>query len=262
MRAAILLILCGVLLMGCGQTPHPFSHDSALIKEPLPPLSIAEIEGLPGLADALIAGFDKEDIPATKVLAGGAFFLLSGQIEKGNGRAVLHWRITDGKGRDQGGFDQAYAPTAPVAEIAAAAVDGVSHLMRADDLGVSDLAARPKVKIGAVTVTGGFLDADQLKRTLISALEHQSIAVVTADAPFLVSGAVRITHGLAGHELVEVTWVVADDKNVEIGKVNQGNPTLREELLSQATQITRQIAEGGADGIAQLVKLKPKATTK
>jgi hypothetical protein len=64
---------------------------------------------------------------------------------------------------------------------------------------------------------------------------------------------------LAGHDLVEVTWIVNDDKNVEIGKVNQGSPTQREELLAQAAVITRQIAEGGAEGIRQLVRLKAPA---
>ena len=67
----------------------------------------------------------------------------------------------------------------------------------------------------------------------------------------------RISVGVGGKDLVEVTWIVADDEGKEIGKVNQGNMVPHDELISLATRMTHQIADGGAEGVAQLVNAKP-----
>lgn len=247
MRCLIVLLVASSLLTACGNLPRPFQHEGN--DEPLAtpraaqPVTVLEVPDRPGLADAVVAALDKEDIVATRLAGGDNFLILQGQAGPSGG---LSWRLTNVKGESVGSFTE-QMPEQVAAKLA--------RLLRGDDLGPSDLAARPRVAIDKVAVTGS-LDADLLKRALIIALEQQGIAVVTDHAQLRVTGLVRITRGLAGHDLVEITWTAVDDKGVEIGKVNQGSPVTEDDLLSKAAAMTHQIAAGGAEGIKQLLTVK------
>jgi len=243
----IVLCLAAVLLAACGDLPRPFQHEGN--DEPLAapraaqPITVLEVPGRPGLANALVAALEKEDIVATRQTGGDNFLTLEAQSGPGGGQ---NWRLTNQKGESMGSFSES-APEKVAAKVA--------EFLRGDDLGATDLAARPRVAIDQVSVTGS-LDADLLKRALIAALEQQGIAVVSENAQLRVSGQVRITQGLAGHDLVEITWTAVDAKGVEVGKVNQGSPVMRDDLLSKAQAMTHQIAAGGAEGIKQLLAVK------
>jgi hypothetical protein len=218
-------------------------------------LSVTEPAELPGLAKAMVAALEQEDIAAVVGQGGDSFWRLDGKIEGGR----LHWLIANQRGEAVGDFAQTIdgraSDPALVGRLASRAAVSVGKLLREDDLGGNDMAARPRVAIDKVTVTGA-LDGELLRRSLVNALERQGIAVVTDQPQMRVSGSVRVTQGLAGHDLVEITWVVSDDKGTEIGKVNQGSPVIRDEMLKNLLQMARQIAEGGAEGIKQLVQVK------
>jgi len=237
---------------GCGSLPRPFLHegnDAPLVSpRAMQPISVAELPEMPGLAKALVSAFEQQDIAASTAEGGDNFLRLSAKIEG----AKLHWLLADVRGNVVGDFSETRGS---VQQTAASTAATVARLLRGDDLGGRDLAARPRVAVDKVTVTGS-LDADLLKRALIEALQRQGLAVVEDNPQMRVSGSLHITQGLAGHDLVEVTWVVQDDKGAEVGKVNQGSPVMRDELLSKALQMTHQIAEGGAEGVKQLVHTK------
>ncbi len=259
MRGRILMLAATIMVAGCGELPRPFQHDgpdSPLVApRAMRAIAVAELPELPGLAKALVAALDQEDIAAVVGPGGDSFLRLDGKIEAGR----LHWFIVSQRGEPMGDFTQPIegklSDPSVTLRVAARTAQSVGKLLREDDFGASDLAARPRIALDKVLVTGG-LDGELLRRSLITALERQGIAVVTDQPQMRVNGMVRITQGLAGHDLVEITWVVVDDKGVEIGKVNQGSPVMRDEMLKNAIQMTHQIAEGGAEGIKQVVRSK------
>ena len=245
MTRSLLLAVLLTALAACGNLPRPFQHEGddepLLSTRAMRPISIQTDQ--PGLAQALVGALEKEDIASTTGAGGDRFLILKGQAEG----LYLHWTLTYPKGEPIGDFKQ---PMPAKAEETAAKI---ASLLRADDLGGKDLAARPKVTIDKVAVNSA-LDPELLKRALMVEIERLGIAVVEGEAPLHVSGNVRITPGLAGHDLVEVTWVVNDDKGKELGKVNQGNPINHDELLSKAMIMTHQIAAGAAEGVRQIVQ--------
>lgn len=257
MRRLLALLFLATGLAACGELPHPFEHDPGaepILATPtaMAPVAVAEVPGQPGLAEAVAKALGDQDIPASVAEGGDRFLRLAGQAKSGR---VL-WTLTgpDGKKigesvqslpRSLGAFDQTAAATA----------EEVGALLRVDDLGGTDLAARPRIVVDDVTATGG-LDSALLKRALIMALQQRGIAVVSDKAKLHVSGGVRVSLGMAGRDLVEVSWAVIDDEGKELGRVNQSNNVYHDELVSLGTRMTHQIAEGGAEGVAQLVHLK------
>jgi hypothetical protein len=225
----------------------------------LQPVIILPVAGLPDLPPLLVAAFGQEDIAATLVAGESNFIRLNGRIDGSDGGRSLHWQVVDPDGSPKGEISRTLPQTDPDAaqlrEIAAWTAAAVAHIVRSDDTGALDLAARPKIAVDQVNVIGP-LDGGLLKRALVDALQQKGLAVVSEQPQMRVSGSLRITPGLGGHDLVEVTWVVTDDKGDQVGKVNQGSPVTRDDLVSRALQMTHQIADGGADGIAQLVHTK------
>lgn len=251
-----LLALIPLLLFGCGNLPRPFQHegDEQPLAQPQAarPIAVTAPADLPGLAAAMVAALGKEDIAASLTAGGDYFLQLDGQIVAAH---RLVWRLTDSKGKGLGETVQDLPASGDFAAASERAAQSIARLLRSDELGGRDLAARPRVTIDKVVVQGS-LDAELLKRALIMALEQHGVAVVTEQAQLHVSGLLRISQGLAGHDLVEVTWTAVDDQGKEIGKVNQGSPVMRDDLLAKANQMTHQIAEGGAQGIKQLLQAK------
>lgn len=260
MRRLLLLLAIGIGVAACGDLPRPFVHDSGdepALAVPIAtrPIRVAEVPGQPGLAEAMVAALGEQDIPASLTEGGDRFLRLSGQA--GAGRIL--WTLAGSDGKKIGETVQTL-PARPGSfdQTASASAEAIGALVRGEDLGGADLAARPRVVVDDVTANGG-LDSGLLKRSLVLALQQKGLAVADK-ARLHVSGGVRITPGMAGHDLVEVSWIVNDDQGMEIGRVNQGNSVLRDEITSLATRMTHQIAEGGAEGVAQLVHMKAPVT--
>ncbi len=256
MRRLLFLLALSAALAACGELPRPFVHDSddsPALAAPIAmrPILVAEVPGQPGLAEAMVAALGEQDIPASLTGGGDRFLRLAGQASSGR----ILWTLSGADGKKVGETVQTLSKPGSYDQVAAASAEVLGAIVRGEDTGTGDLANRPRVAVDDVTATGG-LDGSLLKRSLILALQQKNIAVVEK-ARLHVGGGVRITPGMAGHDLVEVSWVVSDDQGKEIGRVNQGNSVLRDEIVSLGTRMTHQIAEGGAEGVAQLVRLKP-----
>jgi len=257
MRRLALLLLPALMLAACGELPHPFEHDPGaepLLATPtaMAPVAVSEVPGQPGLAEAVVKALGDQDIPASMSDGGDRFLRLTGKAASGR---VL-WTLT-GPGDKKIGENLQTLPRRPgdYEQMAAASAEALGAFLRGDDLGGTDLAARPRVVVDQV-IAGGGLDAGLLKRSLIMALQQHGVAVVSDQAKMHVSGGVRISPGIGGRDLVEVSWIVADDQGNEVGRVNQSNNVYHDEIVSLGTRMTHQIAEGGAEGVAQLVQLK------
>ncbi len=253
----LLALLAVALLAACGELPHPFEHDPGaepILATPtaMAPVTVAAMPDQPGLAEAVVKALGDQDIPASVAEGGDRFLTLTGQAKSGR---VL-WTLSSPDGKKIGESVQVLPRQAGAFEpLAAATAEAVGAMLRIDDLGGTDLAARPRVMVDAVTATGG-LDGALLKRALIMALQQRGIAVVSDKAKLHVTGGVRISLGMGGRDLVEVSWAVIDDEGKELGRVNQSNNVYHDELVSLGTRMTHQIAEGGAEGVAQLVHIK------
>jgi len=253
----LLVLLALALLAACGEVPHPFEHDPGaepILATPtaMAPVTVAVIPDQPGLAEAVVKALGDQDIPASVAEGGDRFLTLTGQAKSGR---VL-WTLTSPDGKKIGESVQLLPrQTGAFEPVAAATAEAVGAMLRVDDMGGTDLAARPRVTVDEVTATGG-LDGALLKRALIMALQQRGIAVVSDKAKLHVAGGVRISLGMGGRDLVEVSWAVTDDEGKELGRVNQSNTVYHDELVSLGTRMTHQIAEGGAEGVAQLVHLK------
>jgi hypothetical protein len=214
------------------------------------PIAVSPVPGRPGLAEAMVSALGQQDIPASLSDGGDRFLHLSGVA----GKDRVLWTLSGKDGKPIG--ESVQTLSASLDESALPAAERLAASLRGDDLGGADLAARPRVIVDEVIATGGLLDAALLKRSLMMALQQKGIAVSTDTAKLHVHGGVRISSGVGGKDLVEVTWIVSDDEGKEIGKVNQGNMVPHDQLVSLGTRMTHQIAEGGAEGIAQLVNTK------
>lgn len=257
MRRLLALFLSGTLLSACGELPRPFIHDenaAPVLAQPsaMQPIAVSPVPDHPGLAEAMVAALGQQDIPASLADGGDRFLQLTAVAGKGR---VL-WTLAGRDGKKIGEAVQTL--TGSLEASSAPAAERLAESLRGDDLGGADLAARPRVAVDEVIATGG-LDAKLLKSSLILALQQKGVAVTTGSAKLHVSGGVRISQGVGAKDLVEVTWIVADEEGHEIGKVNQGNMVPRDEIVSLGTRMTHQIADGGAEGVAQLVYMKPKS---
>lgn len=260
MRRFLALLLTGTLLSACGELPHPFIHDENVapaLAQPsaMAPIAVSPVPDHPGLAEAMVAALGQQDIPASLADGGDRFLQLSAVAGKGR---VL-WSLAGRDGKKIGEAVQTLS--GPLEASTAPAAEKLADSLRGDDLGATDLAARPHVLVDQVIATGG-LDAKLLKNSLILALQQKGVAVSVDKAKLHVNGGVRISQGVGGKDLVEVTWIVTDEEGHEIGKVNQGNMVPHDEIVSLGTRMTHQIADGGAEGVAQLVNIKgqPPAT--
>jgi hypothetical protein len=256
MRRLFALFLTSAILSACGELPHPFIHDedaapALAMPAAMQPVVVAPVPDHPGLAEAMVNALGQQDIPASLADGGDRFLHLSAIA--GNGRVL--WTIAGKDGKPIG--ESLQTLSGPLEDSALAASEKLASALRGEDFGGADLAARPRVIVDDVIATGGMLDAGLLKRSLILALQQKGIAVSTDKAKLHIKGGVRISPGVGGKDLVEVTWIVADDQGIEIGKVNQGNMVPHDQLISLATRMTHQIADGGAEGVAQLVHTKP-----
>ena len=257
MRRLLLPLLGAILLSACGQLPRPFIHDedkAPVLAQPaaMQPIAVTPVDGHPGLAEAMVAALAQQDIPASLADGGDRFLQLSGVT--GQGRVL--WTLAGRDGKKIGEAVQTLSGS--LAASAQPAAEMLAGSLRGEDVGTADLAARPRVMVDEVIATGGLLDARLLKNSLILALQQKGVAVSVEKAKLHVSGGVRISQGVGGKDLVEVTWIVADEEGHEVGKVNQGNMVPHDQLVSLGTRMTHQIAEGGAEGIAQLATIKPK----
>lgn len=247
-------------LAACGPLPRPFEHRSTspLLSDQraLAPLTVKPIDGAPGLAEALTAALEHEEIAATTEAGGNAFLTLTGKLATA-GEAHLAWQITR---RDGTVLGETTLPIpagglspAQQASLATTAARSISHLLRANDGTDSD--AQPRVAVHEVKAVGG-LEGDGLTRAMIQALGRQGLVIDAENPAFLVDGAVRVSTVGGGQDLVQIDWVVRSPDGKELGTVSQGSPVPHMQVVGQPAALARDIAEAGAEGVGEVIRKK------
>jgi hypothetical protein len=232
---------------------------SALLSDQraLAPLAVHRIDGAPGLAEAVSAGLNREEIAASTVNSGDGFLSLSGKIRSESGSVRLIWQIAAGDGRIITEFRQALHSGSldppQLRDTAETAVRSIVHALRGDDSGTADLEAAPHVALRKISTPDSF-DGPSLASAMSRALGRQGLAVVADRPDFVIDGRLQIGPTAAGQNLVTVDWTVRRADGGELGVVSQASPVPHERLLGPTTGLMRDIAGAGAEGIAEVIR--------
>lgn len=264
-RAVVLrpfrVLLLASLATACGPLPRPFEHQrvSALLSDQraLVPVAVQPVDGAPGLAEAVSTALNRDEIAASTENPGDGFLILSGKIRSDDGKVQLVWQITSGDAHPITEFHQPLSAEslnpAHRNDLAEAAAQGIAHALRGDDSGAADIEAAPKVALQGVKTPADF-DNISLSQAMVRALGLQGLTVVSTHPSFVVDGTLQIGPMLAGQNLVTVDWTVRDAAGRDLGTVSQGSPVPHERLLGPLTGLVRDIAEAGAEGIAEVIR--------
>ena len=255
-RPAIALALLS-LLTACGPLPHPFESEqsNALLADvrAMAPLKVLPLTELPGLDKDLAQALQNEELAASVEDGGPGSLAVTGHVEDG---AVI-WRVADAGGKTMaetrqtlpaGKFDALARLT-----LARQSATALSRALRGEGSGLSDLEARPHVALLRVK-TPPTIDADSLTLTMSRALARQGIAISNDNPVMVVEGTLRVLPGSSGgQDVVEVDWLVRDATGKELGTVSQGGPVDHALVIGNLGATVRDIANAGAEGVAQVV---------
>ncbi len=205
----------------------------------------------------MVGAFEGEDMAASTESRGAGFLRLLGRIEGTDAERNLVLRVATPDGKDLGELRLPVLPQRPgqadLRALAAASARAVAGLLRGEGSGVADLASRPQVRLRPVKVPPN-VDGQSLTEAMARALARQGLAIDGPAPTFEVEGSLRIAPGANGQDLVQVDWTVRDGTGKELGSVSQGSPVARETLLGQMALLSRQIADGGAEGVAEVIR--------
>jgi len=262
-----------VLLAACGETPQPFRHEtvSELAKPRLVrAVAVRPVDGLPAgaaLAEALVQALGERDIPALvrDSVPGGR--LLEGRLEGPQGAQVVAWTLHATDGATEMEFRQALPAAAwrdePPKAFRAQAEQAVANLTAIDPPAPSSppaAAHRPTARILAPGKLPGD-GAAALVRSLRAALERNGILVVGTGGDYVVEGKVAITPGRLGEENLKVSWVVSGADGGQLGAIDQQGAVAKGALDGAWGGLARDIAEGGAAGIVQVLEAASRAAS-
>lgn len=263
LRLPVLVLLAALASLAavaaCGPLPRPFERDNAnpllTANSGLLPVAVSPVAGAPGLAEGMAEALVAEDIAASIGSLGPPALTLRGRIDKSGPARIVRWQVAAPTGQILGEVSQPL-PAAPVAERprpGAAATSAVAQLLRGDDSGAADVAARPRVAVRPVVAPKDF-DGGTLTRAMAAALERQGLAVDPDKPAFVVEGSLRIGPAGNGQDMVEVDWTVRDSAGKELGVVSQGSPVPHQQLLGAVGPLARDIANAGAEGIGEVIR--------
>lgn len=267
-----LLALAIVLLAGCGEVPRPFRHDENAVPRLARPkmergVTIRPLDGYEhadSLATALAKAMEAREIPAL-VRTGPAF----GHVVEGivDDSGTVLWVLRAPDGAEAATTRQRLSDLSNPARLKHLATEAVAVLATPlstdpDALPQSNTAAamveRPSARL--VPLAGLPGDGDKsLNAALRTALERAGIAV-RDDSDLIVQGSITVTPHSAIEDNVLVVWTVKRAKDgSQLGSIDQGGAVPRGRLNLPWGSLARDIAEGGAAGIAEVARHARKA---
>lgn len=261
------LLVLAVLLAGCGEVPQPFRHDESGVPRLARPkmvrgITIRPLDGYDHaepLAAALAKAMEARDIPAL-VRTGPAF----GHVIEGarDDAGTVVWSLRAPDGTEAATMRQRLPDSPDPARIKRAAAEAVAVL--AEPLSI-DPDALPRQAPGAarvdrpaarlVPLTGLPGDGDKsLTAALRTALERAGVSV-REDADIVVHGSVTVTPHSSTEDNVLVVWTVKRTRDGgQLARIDQGGAVPKGRLSLPWGSLARDIAEGGAAGIAEVAR--------
>lgn len=260
-RLAVLAALIASLA-ACETIPRPFKHETERATSPLarPKLGrgIAlrlpdEMAGGQALAEATIRAFENSEIPVT--LRHGPGF--GRVIEVQPDAAQVVWRLADADGTEMGRLTTNPSLSAKLAasQVVARFLPLLDDPDSKPQLSAKDLPPPLIARLSPMKGLPG--DGDQsLAQSLQKALERRGITL-SEDAPYTVVGLVTITQVGALDDMVTVSWLVkrGDAGGKQLARIDQGGTVPRDRLKLPWGSLARDIAEGGAQSISEVLRL-------
>lgn len=267
-------MLLALLLGACG-APRPFEPPDKSVATPgllnaaagLGVL-VVPVTGLPDeagrvLAEAAAEALRKRDIVASTRAAHAGGMLLQGWAEGAEaGAGRLSWRLSDGRGIVLGEVAQqerfAGATPAVLAAMAERAAPRLERLL------LPEAARQQSLRLAGIA--GASARTQQaLLPALHAALTLRGFAVAPAGAPtagadsLTVAGRLRQEPRGPSQRFVEIVWTVADAAGISLGEIRQSDVVPGAVADLSEPGLLRQIAEGGAEGVAALLRARRQA---
>lgn len=277
LRPALILLL--VLPAACEQLPRPFqpTHKPTLALAPGPrsALIVGPIEGGPpdtaaALGELLAKRLRDRDIAATTRSGNRRRYRLIGQLAArpapgGRLNLAARWRLLDPDGGEAGMGEQrnlvdaagwAAAEPSTLADVAAVAAARIDRLLAGK--GAAEPAMHPPEPVVVVLPVDGAPGdgrhalADAMRQSLIG--RGVALADRAVNGAYLVAGDVRLTDRGNNQQTVAITWTVIRPDGRTLGQVAQANAVPRGRLDLRWKEIAHLAAEGGADGLVELLR--------
>ncbi|MCR6630045.1 MAG: hypothetical protein NVV74_08325 [Magnetospirillum sp.] len=272
MRRAPLLLVMVAALSACGDIPQPFRHEGIPGALARPKMTRGVTVRPPAdspdgrvLAEAMVRALEDQEVPAL-VHDGAAFgHVIDGQVQDGGKSLAVRWILRAPDGAEAAASVQTLpkallAQADPVlmkraATNAAAVLAGPLADPDARAVFAPQPAADSRSVVSVLPLRGLPGDGDTaLAEAMRRALTRGGVLVKDEGADYLVEGKVTVAPGLPGEDTVTVAWVVKRAKGgAELGNIGQGGAVPRGRLSQPWGLLARDIAEGGASGVVEVV---------
>jgi hypothetical protein len=267
--AALRILLAALLLAACGDIPQPFRHAGPASELARPRLvrSVAVRpldDGAPALAlaQALAKALTERDIPATAGEDAFGSDTLEGEVSPASGGVEVLWRMRNAERVTKAAYRQrlpAGVLAGTVAALAPFAEQAVSALSAfADTETVAPVAPEPRKRASVRLAPMPTLPGDgaaALGQALRNALERRGIMVAGDSAEYVVEAQIGVQPGKnPGEDVLKVAWVVKKQGGGQLGVIDQQGAVPKGRLDQPWGGLARDIAVGGAIGIAQVLE--------
>lgn len=273
LAAVLALAVAGLGLAACGDIPQPFRHDDDGVPRLARPKMTRGVTVRPpddsaearALAESLVRALEDQEVPAL-VHAGPAFgHVIDGHLQ-GDGKTVtVRWTLKAPDGAEAATATHAVArsllePANPLLLKRAAAKPATAlaapladpDAMPGQPTKAAAPDTRPTVTVAPLRGLPG--DGDRsLTEAIKRALGRGGLLVKDAGADYMVEGKVTVAPGLPGEDTVTVAWIVKKGSGAELGRIAQDGGVPRGRLAQPWGSMARDIAEGGAAGVVEVV---------
>lgn len=269
-----LLALAVAGLTACGDIPQPFRHDDEAVPRLARPKMTRGVTVHPpedsdrgrALADALVRALEDQEVPAL-VRDGAAFgHVVDGQVQDAGKAVNVRWVLKAPDGSEAGTAQHSVTRTVldqnnPVLmkRAAVSAAVALAAPLADPDALPSKAAPAPaavdtRPTITVVPLRGLPGDGDKsLSDALRRALGRGGLLVKDDGADYMVEGRVTVAPGRPNEDTVTVAWIVKKNGGAELGRIAQDGGVPRGRLSQSWGTMARDIAEGGAAGVVEVV---------
>ncbi len=251
------VVMCSVagLIAACAPLPRPFSahtESNPLVEDRrvTSSLQIVPVAQYPGLAEAIVRDLAGQDVLATTQDAGPRKVLVTATVESG----ALVWHAATPDQKDLGTASQALQPGNDIPALAHTATPLIITLLTADG-GIADTAGRPRISVHLVHGPKT-MQLRALSQAMADALVGRGIVVGNENVIAAIDGEVRVSPSSAGQDVLQIDWIVRDEKGAALGTVSQGSPVDHKILAGSLTDLARDIAIAGAPGLVNVIRQK------